>query len=114
MLRIGKSVSAPGKQYTEDGERIDYTPEEYDRYHEIAGRLTYNELRALVKSPDYADMTDAERRKAAKKALSKARKDARSLIHDPDFNMPARGQEPDVPFTPADAFDPWDDFEDAE
>ncbi|WP_066560986.1 thermonuclease family protein [Croceicoccus bisphenolivorans] len=116
MLRIGKSVSAPGKQYSDDGERVDYTPEEYDRYHEIAGRLTYNELRSFVKSADYSTMTDAERRKGAKRVISKARKDARAALVDPSFKMPAKGQEPDawVKPTAAEAFDPWADFEDAE
>lgn len=115
MLRIGKSVSAPGKQYTEDGERVDYTPEQYDRYHEIAGRLTYNELRSFVKSSEYESLTDAERRKGAKKAIAKARKDARGVLDDPTFKMPAKGQEPDgwVKPTAAEAFDPWADFEDA-
>jgi len=94
MLRIGKSVSAPGKQYTEDGERIDYTAAEYDRYHEIAGRLTYNRLLGLIGSRRYARMSDDGRRKEAKKAIRKAREDARSVLADPDYPLPARGELP--------------------
>lgn len=116
MLRIGKSVSAPGKQYTEDGERVDYTPQEYDRYHEIAGRLTYNELRQLVSSPDYSAMTDTERRRAAKKAISAARKTARENLQDESYRMPSKamGRRLDDEGTAADLIDPWADFEDAE
>lgn len=91
MLRIGKSVSAPGKQYTEDGERIDYTPEEYDRYHEIAGRMTYNELLGLIGSPEYSKMPDAAKRKAAQRTIAKARKAAREVLADPDYPIPVKG-----------------------
>lgn len=91
MLRIGKSVSAPGKQYTEDGERLDYSPEAYDRYHEIAGRLTYNELLGLIGSRDYAALSDDGKRKAAQKVIAKARKTARGVLDDPDYPLPERG-----------------------
>lgn len=91
MLRIQKGVSAPGKQFTEDGERVDYTPEQYDRYHEIAGRLTYNSLLGLIGSGDYAGMGDNAKRKAAAKAIAKARKTAREVLADPAYPLPAKG-----------------------
>ena len=91
MLRIGKGVSAPGKTYTEDGERIDYSPADYDRYHEIAGRLTYNRLLGLIGSGAYRNMGDDARRKAAKKAIREARETARGVLNDPDYPLPARG-----------------------
>ncbi|MEZ5688780.1 MAG: thermonuclease family protein [Caenibius sp.] len=100
MLRIEKSVSAPGKQYTEDGERVDYTPTQYDRYHEIAGRLTYNQLLALVGSDGYATLDDNAKRKAAKKAIASARKTARDLIDDPAYRLPAKGAAANVPSVP--------------
>lgn len=115
MLRIGKSVSAPGKQYTEDGERIDFAPEEYDRYHEIAGRLTYNRLFGLIGSEDYRGMSDDARRKAAKKAIRDARKTARGLINDPDYPLPAKGAQEAFSAFPAaqSSADPFADFPDA-
>ncbi|MXO63420.1 hypothetical protein [Qipengyuania oceanensis] len=91
MLRIEASVSAPGKSFTEDGERIDYTPEQYDRYHEIAGRLTYISLLGLVGSEDYLQADEKGKRKAAKKAVAAARKTAREYIDDPDYQLPAKG-----------------------
>lgn len=91
MLRIGKSVSAPGKQYTQDGERLDYTPAEYDRYHEIAGRLSYNSLLGLIGSAEYERMSDDGKRKAAKKAMAEARKTARGVIDDLEYALPERG-----------------------
>lgn len=106
MMRIGKSVSAPGKQFTEDGERLDYAPEQYDRYHEIAGRLTYNRLLGLIGSEDYTNMDDAAKRKAAAKAIASARKSARELLKVQDFKLPARGEV-------ADGNDPWGAFPDA-
>lgn len=112
MLRIGKSVSAPGKQYTEDGERVDYTPQEYDRYHEIAGRLTYNALNDLVTSPAYGGMTDDERRRAAKKAITAARKTARESLSETGFALPERGASNWSAFPTAE--DPWAAFEDAQ
>lgn len=92
MMRIGKSVSAPGKQYTQDGEKLDYTPEQYDRYHEIAGRLSYNRLLALIGSPQYARLDDAARQKASAKAIADARRDAREVLSDPSYPIPARGE----------------------
>ncbi len=91
MLRIQKSVSAPGKQFTEDGERIDYPRETYDRYHEIAGRLTYNNLLALIGSPRYANMSDTARRKAAGKAIREARETARAVLDSPRYPLPEKG-----------------------
>lgn len=116
MLRIGKSVSAPGKQYTEDGERVDYSPEEYDRYHEIAGRLTYNALRQFVSAPDYGSLTDTERRKEAKKVIADARKAARAELDNGDYRLPpkANGRQIGEAGTAADLVDPWADFADAE
>jgi hypothetical protein len=93
MLRIDKSVSAPGKQYTDEGERIDYAPEEYDRYHEIAGRLTYNSLLGLIGSGEYQALDDTGKRKAAKKAITKARETARGVLNDPDYPLPPKGTE---------------------
>ncbi|MAM39265.1 MAG: hypothetical protein CL949_12390 [Erythrobacter sp.] len=107
MLRIGKSVSAPGKQYTEDGERVDYTPQEYDRYHEIAGRLTYNALHTLIASKRYREMTDDGRRKASKQAITKARREARELMGLAGYSLPERGamaNEPDAPPPPPPGF----------
>ncbi|MCP5380323.1 MAG: thermonuclease family protein [Novosphingobium sp.] len=101
MLRIEKSLSAPGKQYSEDGERLDYSPEEYDRYHEIAGRLTYNQLLALVGSDEYAKLEDNAKRKAAARAIASARKTARDLIDDPAYSLPAKGVAPNVPNVPS-------------
>lgn len=91
MLRIGKGVSAPGKTYSEDGERVDYTAVEYDRYHELAGRFTYNSLLGLIGSERYAGMSDDGKRKAAQKAIAGARKVARRLLDDPDYPLPERG-----------------------
>ncbi len=100
MLRVGKSVNAPGKQYSEDGERVDYTPEEYDRYHEIAGRLTYNSLLGLVASEEYQRLDDNGKRKAAKKAIGAARKTARGLLDDMSFTLPERGAAVPLPPPP--------------
>lgn len=93
MLRIDKSVSAPGKQYTEDGERIDFAPEVYDRYHEISGRLTYNALGSLVRSDEYRALDEAGKRRAAKKAIRDARKAARGHLGDDNYSLPAKGAE---------------------
>lgn len=97
MLRIDKGVSAPGKQYTDGGERLDYTPAEYDRYHEIAGRLTYNALLGLIASSDYDALDDAGKRKAAGKAISAARKSAREVLDDANYALPAKGAGFDLP-----------------
>lgn len=127
MLRIEKGVSAPGKTFTEDGEKIDYTPEQYDRYHEIAGRLTYNGLLGLIGSESYQQMPDQAKRKAASKAIKKARESARAVLGDKSYPLPARGaasdavnddwsgfpDDPTAPAAPATPVDPWADFPDA-
>ena len=91
MLRIGKSVSAPGRQYTEDGERVDYSPEDYDRYSEVAGRLTYNALLGHIASPQWQRMTDKQRHKTASDAIREARATARGVIDDTSYILPERG-----------------------
>ncbi|MBY6015134.1 thermonuclease family protein [Qipengyuania gaetbuli] len=91
MLRIDKGVYAPGKQYTDGGERLDYTPAEYDRYHEVAGRLTYNSLLGLIGSAEYGRLDDTGKRKAATKAIAKARKDARAVLDEQRYSIPAKG-----------------------
>ncbi|KNH03092.1 phage-related protein [Qipengyuania citrea LAMA 915] len=94
MLRIGAGVSEPGKTYTDEGQRVEYAPEEYDRYHEIAGRLTYNRLLGLVGSGEYSGMGDDARRKAVKKAIREARKTAREVLGYPAYPLPAKGALP--------------------
>lgn len=110
MMRIGKSLTAPGKQYTEDGERVDYSPEDYDRYHEIAGRLSYNALSELIDSSGWQQMTDTQRRKAATKAVAAARKVARGQIGNPDYRLPEKrgGQSVQTALS-----NEWDAFDDA-
>ncbi|MXO85244.1 hypothetical protein GRI38_04300 [Altererythrobacter aurantiacus] len=101
MLRIGKNVSAPGKQYTENGERKDYTPEEYDRYHELAGRLTHEGLAELIASDEYAAMNIAQQNKAAKKAIREAREAAREeLFGNGDGAEAAGGSDGAIPPPP--------------
>lgn len=91
MLRIEKSLGPPGKQFTDDGEKVDYPRDVYDRYEEISGRLTYNKLLGLIGTPAYMKMSDAQRRKAAGKAIRDARADARSVLDDPAYKLPYKG-----------------------
>ncbi|MBU2342198.1 MAG: hypothetical protein KKE77_13275, partial [Alphaproteobacteria bacterium] len=93
LLRVEKGVSAPGKQFSEDGEKFDYTPEQYDRYHQISGRLTYNGLLSLIGLQAYGSMPDNARRKAVGKVIRDARKTARGVLADPDYPLPAKGAE---------------------
>lgn len=110
MLRIQKSVSAPGKQFTEEGERVDYPRDVYDRYHEIAGRLTYNNLLSLIGSESYSGLDDAGKRRAAGRAIREARETARSVLDDPDYPLPAKGAGATDAFQEYLANDPFSDF----
>lgn len=105
MLRINKGVTRVRKNYSQEGERLDYTREQYDRYQEIAGRLTYNRLLALIASQGYSAVGENGKRKMAKKAIENARNTARGLIDDPDYPLPAKG-------APAPGEDPWSQFPD--
>ena len=109
MLRIGKSVSAPGKQFSEDGERLDYEPEAYDRYHEISGRLVYNSLSDLIGSAKYQQADDAGKRKLAKSTIAKARKSAREVLGDASYKLPNKRGSGEVQSDT----DGWDAFPDA-
>ncbi len=108
MLRINKGVSAPGRPYTQDGERLDYAPEEFDRYDEIEGRLTYNRLLALIGSARYSEMSEDAQRKAAKKEITAARREARAVLSSPDYPPPVKGE------AMSPAGDEWDAFPHAE
>ncbi|MEM1051138.1 MAG: thermonuclease family protein [Pseudomonadota bacterium] len=102
MLRIDQGISKVGKQYTQDGEKLDYTPAQLDRYQEIAGRLTYNRLLALIGSPGYSRVDDNGKRKMAAKAIKTARTAARGLLDNPEYPLPPRGQ--------PDASSEWEGF----
>lgn len=91
MLRIEKSLGYPSKQFTAEGEKLDYSPEQYDRYQEIAGRLSYNGLSSLFASPEYEAMADSGKRKAAGDVVRRARMAARGLLDDDSYQIPAKG-----------------------
>ena len=96
---------APGHPSKTVGGR-ELTPEEYDRYSEMAGKDAHASLSKVVASPEWEALDTEGKVKAAKKAVTAARKDARERL----FNGGAPTGEWDD-FEEAD--DPWSSFPDA-
>lgn len=80
MLDVGARFGLPSKSYTVDGVRKDWTPEQYDRLQELAGRSAYSGVAELISDPAWQDMTAPERLKRAEKVFRKAREAARDAI----------------------------------
>ncbi|AKM06137.1 thermonuclease family protein [Pelagerythrobacter marensis] len=70
---------APGYPSKKVGGR-ELTPEEYDRYSELAGKAAHEALGYLVVSSDWQSMDDAARVKAARKIVAAARRGVRSKL----------------------------------
>ncbi len=70
---------APGTLSKKIGDR-ELTPQEYDRYQEMAGGLSHERLTALVTSPEWKALDSEQKADAAKKVVSQARKEARSAL----------------------------------
>jgi hypothetical protein len=94
LLKLGDY--APGYPSKKVGGR-ELTPEEHDRYVELAGKASHRNLTALVTSREWQGMDAEAKVKAAKKTVAAARKGARGQLFD-------GGQ----------SADDWDDFEDVE
>lgn len=91
MLRIGRPLGPPAKQYTEDGEKLDFDAAQYDRYEEISGRLIYNGLTSLFAAPDYEGLSQRDQRKRAGDVIRRARSAARGVLNDPGYQLPEKG-----------------------
>jgi hypothetical protein len=76
MLAVGR----PSRFRTEDGVRRELSPAEYGRYQEVSGRYIYDDLRALMASPEWQGMAPDERRRAVDRIKDDARRDARAEL----------------------------------
>lgn len=117
---------APGVPRKEVGGRT-LTPEEYDRYQELAGKGSHDSLAELVGSAAWRAMNDTAKVKAAKKVVAAARSDARAKLFGGgkseddleavDDDAPASGRGPWSAFPDAkrskSAGSEWDAFPDA-
>jgi endonuclease YncB( thermonuclease family) len=56
------------------------SPKDYERYQEEAGKRSYDRLRGLINSPEWSGMDLDKREAAARKAVEKAREEARAII----------------------------------
>jgi endonuclease YncB( thermonuclease family) len=92
LMQLDYAPGTPGKKI---GDR-ELTPEEYDRYQELAGKASHAALGHLVASPAWKAMDDTTKVKAAKKTVAAARKGARGQL-----------------FNGGQSADDWDEFEDA-
>lgn len=93
---------APGQLSKKVGGR-ELTPQEYDRYQELAGGLSHERLTALVTSPRWRELDSELRAKLAKRTVDKARDDARATL----FGAGAKGNSvPNVPSVPGGASAP--------
>lgn len=118
MLEMGARFGLPAKQYTVDGNRTDWTPEQYDRLSEIAGRGAYSGMMELASRPEWLTMDKSEQLKAARKVFASSREAAREQVLSgssavADANDPWAVY-PDADNNESAGPDPWADFPDVE
>lgn len=90
---------APGKLPKKVGGQ-ELTPEEYDRYQELAGGLSHERLTALVTSPNWRKLDVEMRAKLAKRTVDKVREEVRATL----FGGGSKGASvPNVPSVPGGA-----------
>lgn len=80
MLRLGATVSKPAKDRVVNGQRVKFTPKEYEAIAAMAGKTAHDNLSALISYPGWKSLTPEAQQKAIAKALTIARKDARSTV----------------------------------
>ena len=83
--QIGDSAvipPAPSKYITVDGERIDFSAEEYTKYSKLLGQAAYDAASSTVNSKAYASLTDREKAEAIGNAYDYARETAKAAMSD--------------------------------
>jgi GNAT superfamily N-acetyltransferase len=80
---------APGKVQNKVGD-TKLTPQQYDRYQELAGRYRYENMSRLVTSPAWQQMNAEQRESAAERASKAGSTQARAEL----FGAPASGGKP--------------------
>ncbi|GGC34047.1 hypothetical protein GCM10011371_21780 [Novosphingobium marinum] len=103
LMQLDYAPGLPGKSV--GGKQL--TPEEYDRYLEVSGKLSHQRLTGLVTSPEWSAIDEEGKVKAAKKVVAAARSDARNLLFGDD--KASDGDEWDE--FEGDS-DEWDEFDD--
>jgi hypothetical protein len=83
MTRLGASAGMPSKQHKVGGKNVDYTPREYDRLSELAGRAAHTSLSKLIADPAWQGRSDAERLSAIRSEITAARKAAKAEMFGP-------------------------------
>lgn len=73
-------LTAPGKSLNVDDVRRTLTPEEFQRYQENSGHRAVEEIRAAMASPDWARMSDDDKREEIHSIVEGARADARDEL----------------------------------
>lgn len=111
LMQLDYAPGVPGKKV---GSR-ELTPEEHDRYLELAGKGSHAALTELVGSRAWRVLDDEAKVKAARWAVADARKDARTELFgggrgDPDPWSDFKDAKP----SKSDADDPWSSFPDAD
>ncbi|MCK9543970.1 MAG: hypothetical protein M0R03_18275 [Novosphingobium sp.] len=84
---------APGYPSRKVGGR-ELTPEQYDRYVEMAGKASHSALGTLIADPRWQGLPDEDRAKAAKKIVDRVRDDVRAQLFGKDATGVAGGNDP--------------------
>lgn len=82
LLQLDYAPGYPPKTYHLDGERREWTSEQYDRLQEIAGQAAHSQLTELVNDSVWRDLTYDERIDAARAVVGSAREAARAAVLD--------------------------------
>lgn len=76
LLKVGYAPGYPSQ--TVGGKEL--SPEEYDRYAEMAGKRSHEAIRELIASPEWNGMDDEAKAEAARKEVTAARREARDRL----------------------------------
>jgi hypothetical protein len=80
MLAIGARFDTPDRFIKRDGERVDLTPEQYEKYSELAGRNTRQLIEGLMAQPGWSQLPKDARAERVRKAATAGKRAAREAL----------------------------------
>ncbi len=76
----GVRISLPQRKYGSGRNKVEWTPEQYDRLQQVTGAMASNGLASLVASPRWKAMDAEARQDAVGKVMTSARKSAKAIV----------------------------------
>jgi endonuclease YncB( thermonuclease family) len=83
LIESGASINPPQRTHKVDGKSVEWTPAEYDKLQEVAGRVAKSDLDALIRSGMWARANEDARQDAVAKTMKRARQAGKAAVLQP-------------------------------